>query len=70
MRRSPKGSATRGALLPDGETFVALVQVDDGVENPTPGLPEFQEFQEGLEDWLAEPPNVQPLTVIGSYRLF
>jgi hypothetical protein len=25
---------------------------------------------EGLQDWLAEPPSAQPLTVIGSYRLF
>jgi hypothetical protein len=66
----PEGIRYAWCVLPDGETFVALVQVDDGVENPIPGLPEFREIQEGLEDWLAEPPNTQPLTVIGSYRLF
>ena len=57
-------------LLPDGEAFVALVQVDDGLENPLPGLPEFRELQEGIEGSFAEPPNSWPLTVIGSYRLF
>jgi hypothetical protein len=66
----PEGIRYAWCLLPDGETFVALVQVDDGVDNPIPGLPEYRELQEGLKGWLAEPPNSQPLTVIGSYRLF
>jgi hypothetical protein len=66
----PEGIRYASCLLPDGETFVALLQVDDGVENPLPGLPEFREFIEGVEASRAEPPNVQPLTVIGSYRLF
>jgi hypothetical protein len=57
-------------LLADGQTFAALVQVDDGVENPIPSLPEFRELQELVEASRAEPPNVQPLTVMGSYRLF
>jgi hypothetical protein len=57
-------------LHADGETFAALVQVDDGVENPIPSLPEFRELQELSEGALAGPTDVQPLTVIGSYRLF
>jgi hypothetical protein len=66
----PEGIRYASSLLPDGETFVALVQVDDGAENPLPGLPEFREFLERVEASRAEPPNAQPLTVIGSYRLF
>jgi hypothetical protein len=66
----PEGIRYASCLLPDGETFVALLQVDDGVENPIPGLPEFRELQECVEGSRAEPANVQPLTVIGSYRLF
>lgn len=66
----PEGVRYAWWVLPDGETFVALAQLDDGVENPIPALPEFQEIQEGLAGWLAEPPNSQALTVIGSYRLF
>ena len=66
----PEGIRYASCLLPDGETFVALLQVDDGVENPLPSLPEFREFIEGVEASRAEPPNVQPLTVVGSYRLF
>ena len=30
----------------------------------------FQAFLEGVEASRAEPANVQPLTIIGSYRLF
>lgn len=66
----PEGIRYASVLLPDGETFVALLHVDDGVENPIPGLPEFRELQERVEDARAEPTSVQPLTVIGSYRLF
>ena len=35
----PEGIRYASCLLPDGETFVAFLQVDDGVENPLPGLP-------------------------------
>ena len=66
----PDGVRYAWSVLPDGETFVALAQIDDGVQNPIPGLAEFQELQEGLEGWLAETPSSQPLTVVGSYRLF
>jgi hypothetical protein len=66
----PEGIRYASCLLPDGETFVALLQVDDGLENPLPSIPEFREFLEGIEASRAEPANVQPLTVIGSYRLF
>jgi hypothetical protein len=66
----PEGIRYAWFVLPDGDTFVALAQLDDGVENPIPGFPEFQEIQEGLEGWLAEPPSSEAMTVVGSYRLF
>ncbi len=56
--------------LPDGVTFVALLQLDDPAANPLTELPAYAEFQEGLEKWRAEPAVVQPLTMVGSYRLF
>jgi hypothetical protein len=28
------------------------------------------EFQENLKQWMAEPPTVEQMTVVGSYRLF
>jgi hypothetical protein len=66
----PEGIRYASLLLADGETFLALVQIDDGVENPIPGLPAFWELQELVASSRAEPPNVQSLTVTGSYRLF
>jgi hypothetical protein len=66
----PDGIRYASCLLPDGETFLAFLQVDDGVENPLPRFPEFREFLEGVEASRAEPAKVQPLTVVGSYRLF
>ncbi len=66
----PEGIRYASLLLADGETFVAVVQVDDGVENPIPGFPEFRALQEVVEASRAEQPDVQPLTVVGSYRMF
>ena len=66
----PEGIRYASCLLPDGETFIALLQIDHGVENPLPGFPEFRAFLEGVEASRAAPANVRPLTVIGSYRLF
>lgn len=66
----PAGIRYASCLLPDGETFVALLQVDNGVENPLPGLPEYRKLLEVVEGWRAEPPIVQSWTVIGSYPSF
>jgi hypothetical protein len=52
------------------KTYVAVVQVDDGVENPIPDLPEYQELQEASRAGSPSRPNGQSLTVVGSYRLF
>src|SRR4051794_5527969 len=56
--------------LEDGVTFLALLEVEDGIENPLAGLPEAQEFYASLPGWHAAPPEVGPATVIGSYRFF
>jgi hypothetical protein len=67
----PKGVHYASCKLADGVTFVALLQLDEGVENPLPALPEFMEFQASLEDWRADgPPVPEQLTVVGSYGLF
>lgn len=55
--------------LADGTTFVILLGLDSEL-NPLDQLPEADEFQENLKDCLAEPPVVEPLEVLGSYKLF
>ncbi|TVT57405.1 hypothetical protein FNH05_07455 [Amycolatopsis rhizosphaerae] len=66
----PEGVRYASCLLPDGVTFLALLEVEEGIENPLPALPAFREFQENLRGWLAGPPSPEPMRVIGSYRLF
>jgi hypothetical protein len=69
-RAQPEGIRYASTRLPDGVTFVIFLALDEGVDNPLPALPEFQEFQENLKKWMAEPPAAEQLTVVGSYRLF
>lgn len=66
----PEGIRYASCRLPDGETFVIFLELDEGTDNPLPGLPEFRDFQAGLAGWLAEPPVQENLSVVGSYRLF
>jgi hypothetical protein len=66
----PDGVQYASTRLADGVSVVALLALDDPDDNPLLALSEFREFQERLPEWLAEPPTVEPLTVIGSYRLF
>ena len=70
QQAQPNGIRYASCRLPDGVTYVAILEIDDGVDNPLPTLPEFRAFQENLKNWIAEPPGAEQVTVIGSYRLF
>jgi hypothetical protein len=69
-REGLEGIRYASIKLDDGVTYLALLELEDGVENPLSELPEAQEFYASLPGWHAEPPEVGPGTVIGSYRLF
>jgi hypothetical protein len=66
----PRGVRYASCRLADGATFVILLDLEDGSENPLPTLPAFREFQDALTEWLAAPLLREQLTVIGSYRTF
>jgi hypothetical protein len=67
----PPGIRYALAKLPDGVSFVGLLELADGVENPLPTIPAAAEFQGNLAGWVTgEPPVPAPLEVVGSYRWF
>jgi hypothetical protein len=66
----PGGVKYASLRLADGVSAVALLALDDPDDNQLQAIPEFREFQEQLPEWLAEPPIVEPLTLVGSYELF
>jgi len=66
----PDGVRYASCRLPDGVTFVALLALDKGIDNPLEAIDEFRAFQASLKGWLAEPPSAEPLQIIGSYQLF
>lgn len=69
-REQIEGIRYASVQLEDGVTFLALLELEDGVENPLPGLPEAKAFYESLPAWHAEPPVLEHGTPVGSYRLF
>lgn len=66
----PQGVRYASCRLPDGESYVILLALDDDENNPLGAVQAFGQFQENLKDWIAGPPAVEQLTPIGSYRLF
>jgi len=48
-------------------SFVGLVEIQDGVENPLPGLEAGKEFLANLPRWVAAPAVREELTVLGTY---
>jgi hypothetical protein len=71
-KAQPGGVRYASCRLNDGTTYVGLLQLDDGIENPLPQIPEFAQFLADLKEkgWQATSPTVEPLTVVGSYGLF
>jgi hypothetical protein len=66
---APAGLRYTMATLPDGVTFVGLVELEDGVANPLPGIAAAREYQRKLADLVVgDPPAPQPLTIVGEYR--
>lgn len=67
-REQPQGIRYATFQRPDGVSFVTLVAIDDGIDNPLLALPEYQAFVKNYKTWIAEPPTAELLTVGGSYR--
>jgi hypothetical protein len=69
--RDPGGVHYATLRLEDGVTFVHLFTTDsDHAANTLGGIAAFAEFQRDLLQRCAEPPIAQPVTVVGSYRMF
>ena len=56
--------------MADSSTFVILIELAEGIEDPRSAIPEYQEFLEQLKDWVDGPPVIEQLDVVGSYNLF
>jgi hypothetical protein len=66
----PAGVRYASGTLTDGVTFVALLQVENGSDNPLLALPAYGELLKNLEQWAEGPAAMEQMTLIGSYRLF
>ena len=69
-RLRPEGLRYASTRVVDGSTFVALVELADGIEDPRPAIPEYLRFLEQLKGWVDGPLVIERLDVVGSYNLF
>jgi len=69
--RDPGGVHYATLRLEDGLTFMHLFITDsDEAANTLGGIAAFAEFLQDLPQRCAELPTTQPITVVGSYRMF
>lgn len=67
----PEGIRYSAYRVGDTETFVVLLELQEGTENPLTDIAAVGTFQEDLRGgWLAEPPVMEQLTLVGEYRSF
>lgn len=66
----PPGTRYAATKLADGLTFLLILELADGVDNPLPSIPEARAFQQQMPAWTNEPPAAELVTVLGSYDLF
>jgi hypothetical protein len=69
-RLRPEGLRYASTRVVNTSTFVILLALADGIEDPRREIPEFQRFQAQLEGWVDGPPEIAQLEVVGSYELF
>jgi len=69
--RDPGGVHYATWRLQDGVTFMHLFTTDsDSAADTLGGIASFAEFLRDLPERCAELPIAQPVTVVGSYRMF
>jgi hypothetical protein len=68
-QRPPAGMRYAVSKLADGVTFVILLALAQGIQNPLDEVPAYRAFLGNLEEWLVGPPTQEQLTVVGSYDL-
>jgi hypothetical protein len=69
-RVRPEGLRYASTRVGDSSTFVILIELAEGIEDPRLAIPEYQRFLEQLKDWVDGPPVIEQLEVVGSYNLF
>ncbi|MGA7155846.1 MAG: hypothetical protein WBY53_03315 [Acidobacteriaceae bacterium] len=63
----PKGVRYTWCVMPDERSFMGLLELDEGIENPLPNLEAGKEFMQHIRGWVAAPPIREERTVVGSY---
>lgn len=65
----PPGVRYAATRLADGVTFLLLLDLDEGVENPLPSIPAARALQQQMPVWAGGPVAPQPLTLLAAHRL-
>jgi hypothetical protein len=69
-RVRPQGVRYAWTRVVDSSTFVILLELAEGIEDPRPAIPEYLRFLEQLPGWVDGPPVIEHLDVVGSHNLF
>jgi hypothetical protein len=69
-RVRPQGLRYASTRVTDNSTFVIMIELAEGSEDPRPAIPEYALFLEQLKGLVDGPPVIEQLEVVGSFNLF
>lgn len=67
---APDGVRYAATRLADGVSFLLLLDLADGVENPLPSIPAARSAQQQMPTWAGAAVAPEPVEVVASHRLF
>lgn len=66
--QQPDGIRYAYYRYPGGTEFIALLEVEEGTDNPLPGIEAARELQSTVARWVTgDGPALQPLELLGFY---
>ena len=69
-RARPNGVRYASTRVERSSTFVIMLELAEGADDPRTAISEFPRFQEQLTQFVEGPPVIEQLEIVGSYNLF
>ena len=66
-KEKPAGLRYQAMREEEGNVFVHVASVQEGIDHPLLKLLAFQEFQAGIKQRCEEPPTVLPMKLVGRF---
>lgn len=68
LTRKPVRGVYYTVVRESSSTYLGLLALENGLENPLPSFPEGKAFLESIASWSTQPPERSEPSLVGMYR--